>query len=103
MGSRSVGRFRGPRIYNAGFCIPGKVVYAYVTFIAFMFLYSTVNIPYTALLGVISGDPVERADAATFKFIGALSGGYYRFHDSFAICGTFRAGKRRKGLADDNE
>jgi glycoside/pentoside/hexuronide:cation symporter, GPH family len=47
------------------FAYPGKIAYAYITFIAFMFLYSTVNIPYTALLGVISGDPVERADAAT--------------------------------------
>jgi GPH family glycoside/pentoside/hexuronide:cation symporter len=54
---------------------PAKVVYAYVTFIAFMFLYSTVNIPYTALLGVISGDPIERTSASSFKFIGAFTGG----------------------------
>lgn len=53
----------------------GKIVYAYVTFIAFMFLYSTVNIPYTALLGVISGDPVERTSASSFKFTGAYLGG----------------------------
>ncbi len=53
----------------------GKVVYAYITFIAFMFLYSTVNIPYTALLGVISGDPVERTSASSFKFTGAYLGG----------------------------
>ena len=54
---------------------PAKVVYAYVTFIAFMFLYSTVNIPYTALLGVISGDPIERTSASSFKFVGAFGGG----------------------------
>jgi len=53
----------------------GKIIYAYVTFIIFMFLYSTVNIPYTALLGVISGDPVERTSASSFKFIGAYLGG----------------------------
>ncbi|MFO1475958.1 MAG: MFS transporter [Verrucomicrobiota bacterium] len=53
----------------------GKVVYAYVTFILFMFMYSAINIPYTALLGVISSDPVERADAATSKFIGAYLAG----------------------------
>jgi len=53
----------------------GKLIYAYVTFIVFMFLYSTVNIPYTALLGVISGDPVERTSASSFKFIGAYLGG----------------------------
>jgi GPH family glycoside/pentoside/hexuronide:cation symporter len=54
----------------------GKLVYAYVTFILFMFLYSTINIPYTALLGVISGDPVERTSASSFKFVGAYLGGF---------------------------
>lgn len=54
----------------------GKVVYAYATFIVFMFLYSTVNIPYTALLGVISGDPVDRTSASSFKFVGAYLGGF---------------------------
>jgi GPH family glycoside/pentoside/hexuronide:cation symporter len=53
------------------FAYSAKVVYAYIAFIAFMFLYSTVNIPYTALLGVISGDPIERTSAASFKFMGA--------------------------------
>lgn len=54
----------------------GKLVYAYATFILFMFLYSTINIPYTALLGVISGDPVERTSASSFKFVGAYLGGF---------------------------
>ncbi|MGD0339110.1 MAG: MFS transporter [Bacteroidota bacterium] len=54
----------------------GKLIYAYATFIVFMFLYSTVNIPYTALLGVISGDPVERTSASSFKFVGAYLGGF---------------------------
>ncbi len=58
------------------FSAGGKIVYAYVTFILFMFLYSTVNIPYTALLGVISGDPVERTSASSFKFVGAYLGGF---------------------------
>ncbi len=53
----------------------GKLIYAYATFISFMFLYSTVNIPYTALLGVISGDPVERTSASSFKFTGAYLSG----------------------------
>jgi GPH family glycoside/pentoside/hexuronide:cation symporter len=51
-----------------------KMVYAYVTFIFFMFMYSFVNIPYTALLGVISDDPVDRTSASSFKFIGAFIG-----------------------------
>ncbi len=54
----------------------GKVVYAYATFITFMFLYSAVNIPYTALLGVISNDPIERTSASSFKFVGAYLSGF---------------------------
>jgi glycoside/pentoside/hexuronide:cation symporter, GPH family len=54
----------------------GKLVYAYATFITFMFLYSTVNIPYTALLGVISDDPVDRTSASSFKFVGAYLSGF---------------------------
>jgi glycoside/pentoside/hexuronide:cation symporter, GPH family len=53
----------------------GNLIYAYITFILFMFLYSTINIPYTALLGVISGDPVDRTSASSFKFVGAYLGG----------------------------
>lgn len=53
----------------------GKIIYAYVTFLLFMFLYSTVNIPYTSLLGVISNDPVERTSASSFKFVGAYLAG----------------------------
>jgi GPH family glycoside/pentoside/hexuronide:cation symporter len=57
------------------FAYAGKLIYAYGTFIVFMFLYSTVNIPYTALLGVISDDPVDRTSASSFKFIGAYLSG----------------------------
>ena len=53
----------------------GKLIYAYVTFILFMFLYSAINIPYTALLGVVSPDPIERTKLSSFKFIGAYLAG----------------------------
>ncbi len=54
----------------------GKLIYAYVTFILFMFFYSAINIPYSSLLGVISSDPNERTSASSFKFIGAYAAGF---------------------------
>jgi glycoside/pentoside/hexuronide:cation symporter, GPH family len=75
----------------------GKLIYAYVTFIAFMFLYSTVNIPYTALLGVISGDPVERADTATSKFICAFSAGIIVSATALPLAKYFGEGSDAKG------
>ncbi len=64
----------------AAFTVPsfggiGKVIYAYATFILFMCLYSTVNIPYTSLLGVISDNADDRTQASSFKFVGAYLGG----------------------------
>ena len=80
-----------------GFADTGKLIYAYITFIAFMFLYSTVNIPYTALLGVISGDPVERADAATSKFIGAFTAGIIVSATALPLAKYFGEGNDAKG------
>jgi GPH family glycoside/pentoside/hexuronide:cation symporter len=70
----------------------GKIVYAYVTFIAFMFLYSTVNIPYTSLLGVISDDPIARTSASSFKFIGAYTAGIIVSASALPLTAYFGAG-----------
>ena len=75
----------------------GKLVYAYITFIAFMFLYSTVNIPYTSLLGVISSDPVERTSASSFKFIGAYLGGIIVSLTVLPFAAHFGQGNAAKG------
>ncbi|HEX9972872.1 MAG TPA: MFS transporter [bacterium] len=53
----------------------GKLVWAYVTFIAIMMLYTAINIPYTALLGVISADSIERTTVSSVKFLFAFSAG----------------------------
>ena len=80
-----------------GFGDSGKLVYAYVTFILFMFMYSAINIPYTALLGVISGDPVERGDAATSKFIGAYLAGIIVSACALPFVRYFGGGNASKG------
>jgi len=74
-----------------------KLAYAYITFILFMFLYSTVNIPYTALLGVISGDPVERTSAASFKFVGAYLAGIIVSATALPFAAYFGQGNGAKG------
>ncbi len=38
----------------------GKLVYAYITYIFLMMIYSANNLPYSALSGVMTGDMVER-------------------------------------------
>ncbi|HPC36269.1 MAG TPA: MFS transporter [Candidatus Marinimicrobia bacterium] len=57
------------------FGMTGKIVYAYVTFILIMMLYTAINIPYTALLGVISPDSDERTSVSSIKFMFAFAAG----------------------------
>jgi GPH family glycoside/pentoside/hexuronide:cation symporter len=60
--------------YTPDFSEPMKLVYAYVTFLLFMLMYSVVNVPYGALTGVISEDPQERTSISAYRNIGAQVG-----------------------------
>lgn len=53
----------------------GKLVWAIVTYNFLMVMYTVVNIPYTALMGVMTDDPVVRTRLSSFKFIFAFSAG----------------------------
>ncbi len=52
----------------------GKLIWAYGTFSFMMIAYSMVNIPYSALAGVISSNSQERTTLISFRFIGAFTG-----------------------------
>jgi GPH family glycoside/pentoside/hexuronide:cation symporter len=58
-----------------GFSGSGKLVWAWLTYNALMLLYTAINIPYTAMLGVISPDPNERTTLSSIKFVGAYAAG----------------------------
>lgn len=53
----------------------GKLIWAYATYIFMMLAYTFINVPYGALLGVITGDSQQRTTLTSFRFIGAFSGG----------------------------
>lgn len=55
----------------------GKIIYAYVTYSLLMFLYTAVNIPYTALMGVMTPNSVERTSISSIRFIGAFTAGIF--------------------------
>ncbi|NIB39946.1 MFS transporter [Pseudomaricurvus alkylphenolicus] len=52
-----------------------KLVYAYVTYAVLMTIYTAINIPYSALGGVLTEDPTERASVQSFRFAMAMVGG----------------------------
>lgn len=65
----------------AAFITPGagmgtKLVYAYISYALLMTAYTAVNIPYSALGGVMTDDSEERANLQTWRFAMAMVGGF---------------------------
>ncbi len=58
-----------------GFGVTGKIIYAYITYIVFTLVYTANNIPYGALMAVITPDNKERTTFGSFRMVGAFAGG----------------------------
>lgn len=54
----------------------GKLAYAYTTFIVFKMIYTAINVPYSAMMGVITPDANDRMALSTYRFLGAFGGGF---------------------------
>ena len=61
--------FMGPELSDLG-----KLIYAYVTYTLVMLAYTAINVPYSALLAVISPVAEERTKATQFRFVFASLG-----------------------------
>ncbi|MBU2986045.1 glycoside-pentoside-hexuronide (GPH):cation symporter [Saccharophagus degradans] len=53
----------------------GKVYYAYATYALLMMAYTTINIPYSALGGVLTADPKQRVSVQSYRFVFGMLGG----------------------------
>ncbi len=53
----------------------GKLVYAYITYSLMMLAYTAINIPYSALMGVISPSSDERVKVSAYRFVCAYGAG----------------------------
>ena len=51
-----------------------KLVYAYVTYFLLMTVYAAINVPYSALMGVMTPSSRERTSLSSYRFIGAFGG-----------------------------
>ncbi len=65
--------------FTPDFSMGGKLIYAYISFFLFRILYAVVNVPYGALLGVLSEDPKERDSVSAYRNIGAQIGFWLSF------------------------
>ena len=58
------------------FASTGKLVYAYITYILLMTVYSVNNLPYSALNGVMTGDVNERTSLSSYRFFFAMAAAF---------------------------
>ncbi|MEL6828961.1 MAG: MFS transporter [Pseudomonadota bacterium] len=54
---------------------PLKVAYAATTYLLLMMVYTAINVPYSALMGVMTSDTEQRTILSSYRFIGAFSAG----------------------------
>jgi GPH family glycoside/pentoside/hexuronide:cation symporter len=50
----------------------GKLIYAYITYNLLMMAYTAINVPYAALMGVITPNSLERTSLASYRFVGVF-------------------------------
>lgn len=53
----------------------GKIIYAFATYSLLMIAYTAINIPYSALGGVLTSEPKERVSVQSYRFVFGMLGG----------------------------
>jgi GPH family glycoside/pentoside/hexuronide:cation symporter len=83
--------------YTPDFSPTGKLIYAYITYTLVFMAYTAINIPYGALMGVISTSSLERTTVSTYRFILAFIGGLVVQLCTLPLVEYFGGGKVMKG------
>ena len=58
------------------FSTSGKIIYAYITYTLMMMIYTAINIPYSALMGVVSKSAIQRTSFSQYRFVFAFIGAF---------------------------
>ena len=75
----------------------GKLIYAYVTLSTMMVVYSAINIPYSALMGVVSPDSQERTSLSSWRFTLAFIAGLVVQFSTLRLVKYFGHGNAARG------
>jgi len=79
------------------FSYNGKVVYAFVTYTLLMIAYTAINIPYSALGGVLTAEPSERVSVQSYRFVLGMLGGLIVAASTLPLVEWFGGGDKAKG------
>ncbi len=79
------------------FSAQGKLIYAYCTYGLLMLAYTAINIPYSALGGVLSPDLRERVSIQSYRFVFGMTGGLLVSLFTLPLVDYFGQGDAAKG------
>lgn len=72
------------------FSASGKLVWAYVTYIMMMTVYTGINVPYGAMLGVITPDSAEKTVFSSYRMFFAYGGSFIALAAWEPLCNFFQ-------------
>jgi GPH family glycoside/pentoside/hexuronide:cation symporter len=75
-----------------------KLIYAYVTYVAVSIVYTLINIPYGALMGVMTPHSEERTVLASFRFYGAYVAVFFVNLTMLKLVKLFGGGDEARGF-----
>ncbi|HAU93639.1 MAG TPA: MFS transporter [Alteromonas sp.] len=75
----------------------GKLIYAIASYVLLMLMYTAINIPYSALGGVITASPLERVSVQSYRFVFAMLGGLIVSLCTLPMVNWYGAGNDARG------
>jgi GPH family glycoside/pentoside/hexuronide:cation symporter len=79
------------------FTITGKIIYAWVTYNLLMIFYTAINIPYSALSGVMTDDPLDRTSLNSYRMALAQIGSLIVNASTLPLIAYFGHGNPARG------
>lgn len=75
----------------------GKIIYAFASYSLLMIAYTAINIPYSALGGVLTTEPKERVSVQSYRFVFGMLGGLIVAAGTMPLVEYFGAGDKALG------
>ncbi|MDS0524185.1 glycoside-pentoside-hexuronide (GPH):cation symporter [Clostridium sp. SHJSY1] len=76
----------------------GKIIYEYITYIVIGIVYSVVNIPYGALMPLMTRDTNEKAQLSSFRMIGMAAGNIFVTAGTMPLVKVLGKGDEKTGF-----
>lgn len=68
---------------------PGRLIYAYVTYILMITVYTCINVPYASMLGVMTSDSYEKTVFSSYRMFFAYGGSFIALYAWEPLCRFF--------------